>query len=232
MRRFAAVLFDNGDTLFHKPFAPPAIGALAASLGRPISEAEADAAWASVKACKRSITDRELVFGRNRSAGGHQRYYTTCFAPLEEIAPGLASAFYAHFKTNPDSMIPYPDTSEVLHALHDRGVVLGVVSNTGWDIRAGYRRAGIERLIDTFVLSFEHGVAKPERDLFEIACSNLFVEPSEVLMVGNNGLADSGAAALGCTCLILPPVSRGEVRGLDAVLRLAGSETVTAAVHA
>jgi HAD superfamily hydrolase (TIGR01549 family) len=232
VQRFAAVLFDNGDTLFHKPLAPPAIKTLATRLGRPISEPEAVAAWASVKAYKRSITDEDLIFGRNRSARGHQRYYTTCYAPLDEIAPGLASAFYTHFKTNPASMIPYPDTSDVLRALRETGLALGIVSNTGWDIRAGYRRAGIDHLIDTFVLSFEHGIAKPERDLFEIACSNLAVEPSEVLMVGNNGLADSGAAALGCTCLILPPVSRGEVRGLDAVLRLAGSETVAATVHA
>jgi FMN phosphatase YigB (HAD superfamily) len=222
VRRFAAVLFDNGDTLFHKPLAPPAIEALAARMGRPISEAEAVAAWASVKAHKRSITDHELVFGRNRSAGGHKRYYTACYEPLDDITPGLADSFYAHFKTNPESMIPYPDTRDVLGALHDAGMRIGIVSNTGWDIRAGYRLARLDQWIDTFALSFEHGTAKPEHGLFEIACSDLDVEPSEVLMVGNNGFADSGAAGLGCTCLVLPPVARGEPRGLEAALRLSG----------
>ena len=230
--QFSAVLFDNGDTLFHKPVAAPQIALLADRLGHPIDDETAAAAWAVVKAHKRSITDDELVFGRNRSADGHRRYYTACYAPLDEVVPGLAASFYLHFKTSPDSMIPYPDTGEVLRALHDAGLRLGVVSNTGWDIRAGYRRAGLEHLIDTFVLSFEHGIAKPERELFSMACLNLAVEPSEVLMVGNNGFADSGAAALGCTCLILPHVSRGELRGLDAVLRLAGIETASATFDA
>lgn len=222
VRRFVAVLFDNGDTLFHKPFAPAAIEAMAASLGKSISEAEAVAAWASVKAHKRSITDRDLVFGRNRSAGGHQHYYTTCYAPLDDIAPGLAASFYVHFKTNPESMIPYPDTRHVLSALHEAGLRIGIVSNTGWDIRAGYRRARLDQWIDTFALSFEHGTAKPEHALFEIACADLDVDPSDVLMVGNDGIADSGAASLGCTCLVLPPVARGEPRGLDAAIRLIG----------
>lgn len=222
MRRFAAVLFDNGDTLFHKPQAPPAIRALAARMGRSITETEAVGAWSSVKAHKRSITDEDLVFGRNRSAGGHQRYYTACYAPLDDITPGLADSFYAHFKTNPESMIPYPDTRDVLGALHDAGFRIGIVSNTGWNIRAGYRLAGLDQWVDTFALSFEHGTAKPEHALFEIACDDLGVHPAEVLMVGNNGTADSGAAGLGCTCLVLPPVGRGEERGLDAALRLTG----------
>ena len=222
MTRFKAVLFDNGDTLFHKPLAPPAVAELAASLGRPIDEAEAFAAYQEVKAKKRSLGDEALVFGRNRSSDGHFAYYTACYAPLDAIAPGLAVAFYRDFKTNPASMIPYPDTEATLATLRDAGIAIGIVSNTGWDIRKGYARAGLDAMVDSFVLSFEHGMAKPEPAMWERACSELEVAPSEVLMVGNNPRADSGAAELGCTCLILPAVGRGERRGLDAALALVG----------
>lgn len=225
MAQFGAILFDNGDTLFHKAPAPPAIASLAELLGQPIDEGAATAAWLAVKAHKRAITDESLIFGRNRSAAGHRDYYTTCYDPLEEIAPGLAGVFYERFKTDPMSMVPYPDTGRVLQALKENSLPVGIVSNTGWDIRAGYRRADLDKWVDTYVLSFEHGMAKPEQGLFDIACTKLEVHPREVLMVGNNGAADSGAAALGCTCLVLPPVGGGETRGLDAVLRLVGIDT-------
>lgn len=222
--RFNAVCFDNGDTLFHKPLAPPALVELAASIGHPIDEARAVEAYQAVKSHKRTLDDETLVYGRNRSAEGHFAYYTACYSPLEDIAPGFAVEFYRNFKTNPCSMIPYPDTEGTLVSLREAGIAVGIVSNTGWNIRQGYERAGFDGLVDTFVLSFEHGMAKPERGIWEIACAELGVDPAEVLMVGNNPRADSGAVELGCTCLVLPVAGRGELRGLDAVLDLVGVE--------
>jgi len=225
--RFAAVLFDNGDTLFHKPFAPPAIVSLAGELGVTVDPDAAHDAWDSVKRMKRSIDDTDLVVGRNRSADGHRRYYLRCYAPLDGLCPGLAEVFYREFKTSASSMIPYPDTRATLEAIHRAGIAIGIVSNTGWNIRAGYERAGLGDLVDCFVLSYEHGMAKPETGLFALAARSLGVEPGSALMVGNNGRADSGAVELGCTCLILPSVQRGAVRGLDAVLRLAEVDEVS-----
>lgn len=226
MTRFDAVLFDNGDTLFHKPPAPPAIVSLAGELGVTIQPDVAREAWEAVKREKRSIDDAELVFGRNRSAEGHRRYYLRCYEPLDGLCPGLGEAFYLEFKTSASSMIPYPDMKATLEAIQRAGVPVGVVSNTGWDIRAGYERAGVAELVGCFVLSYEHGMAKPEPGLFALAARALDIELSRALMVGNDGLADSAAAELGCTCLILPPVDRGAVRGLDAVLRLTELEGV------
>lgn len=222
MNRFEAVLFDNGDTLFHKPVAPPVIVRLAASLGHAIDEAQAAQAYKLVKAHKFEIEDPALEDGRNRSAEGHFAYYTACYEPLDDLVPGLARAFYRDFKTSPESMIPYPDTGMTLRALHESGLRLGIVSNTGWNIRQGYERAGFGDLVATFVLSFEHGIAKPDPAMWKIACAELDVDPSRALMVGNNPRADNGAADLGCTCLILPGVKRGQERGLGAALRLAG----------
>ena len=224
MTWFSAVLFDNGDTLFHKADRAPAIKRLAAGLGHEIDLPQAHEAWLAVKAHKRALTDEALVYGRNRSSDGHRRYYSECYAPLDELVPGLAKSFYGRFKTNPESMIPYPDTAAALAALHDAGVGVGIVSNTGWNIREGYVRAGVDACIDSYVLSFEHGIAKPEPEIFERACAELEVEPARTLMVGNNGVADSGAVAAGCTCLVLPKAPPGQSRGLGAVGRLLGIE--------
>jgi FMN phosphatase YigB (HAD superfamily) len=60
--------------------------------------------------------------------------------------------------------------------------------------------------VQTFVLSCDLGIAKPDPAPFEIACERLGVLPERTLMVGNNRLADSGSICVGCHCLILPPV--------------------------
>ncbi len=222
MANFPAVLFDNGDTLFYKPHPYSAIVNLASSLDVVIDERAAIEAFAKVRLAKRSLTDESLVFSRNRSEDGHRLFYMACFAPLNDVAPGLADLFYTQFKTNPETMIPYPDTEPTLRALAEMDVLIGIVSNTGWDIRQGYDLTGLSGLISSFVLSFEHGVAKPDRRIWDIACSELGVDPRRVLMVGNNLRADSGAIQVGATTLLLPEVDRGDRRGLESVLRIVG----------
>lgn len=48
------------------------------------------------------------------------------------------------------------------------------------------------------MLSYEHGIQKPDPRLFEAACAALDADPRDVVMVGDNRRADGGAAALGC----------------------------------
>ena len=202
MRWFSAVLFDNGNTLFDKADKAAAVAVLAGELGVELDAELAREAWRRVKAHKHAIADADLVHGRNRSAEGHRRYYVECYAPLDEFAPGLANLFYERFKTSADSMVPYPDTAATLEALDAADVRVAVVSNTGWNIREGYVRSGLDEYVDAYVLSHEHGLAKPEPGLFELACAELGVAPGHTLMVGNNATADSGAAAIGCTCCL------------------------------
>jgi putative hydrolase of the HAD superfamily len=75
---------------------------------------------------------------------------------------------------------------------------VGVVSNIGWDLRPVFRAHGLDPYVDAYVLSYEHGIQKPDPRLFKTACTALGVEPRDVLMVGDDRRADGGAAALGC----------------------------------
>jgi HAD superfamily hydrolase (TIGR01493 family) len=219
--RFRAVLFDNGGTLFERTSAPEAIIRLAAERGVTVTFAQAQARWRALKAAKSKTPEARLA--RNKSAKAHRSSYLAYYQPLDSIADGLAEAMYERYKTSPETMVPYADTPRTLQRLHDAGVAIGIVSNTGWNIREGYRHAGLAHLIDVFILSHEHGTAKPDPVLIQRACDELRVAPSATLMVGNDAPADGGAAsAIGCACLVLPPARLGTVRGLDHVLALAG----------
>ena len=65
---------------------------------------------------------------------------------------------------------------------------------------------GITHLIDAYVLSFEHGVPKPDPRIFELALQAVGMNLEETLMVGDRASHDGGAAAVGITTLILPPL--------------------------
>lgn len=78
-------------------------------------------------------------------------------------------ALYARHMT-PAAWHPYPDTAEVLRELRRRGVPVAVVSNIGLDLRPVMRAHGLDDLVDVFVLSYEHGVQKPDAKIFQMAC--------------------------------------------------------------
>lgn len=218
------MLFDNGGTLFGRTPAAEAIVRLAAERGVRVTLADAQARWRGLKAAKSKSPEARLA--RNRSAAAHRAAYLASYGPLDDICDGLAVAMYERYKTSPETMVPYADTRGTLERLREARVAIGIVSNTGWDIRQGYQHAGLAQLIEVFVLSHEHGRAKPDPALIRHACDQLGVEPTATLMVGNDAPADGGAAsAVGCPCLILPHAPAGAPRGLAHVLALAGLDS-------
>ena len=219
--RFDAVLFDNGGTLTHRSSPVAAVRALASRAGVDISEEDAARYWRRSKEHSRTLMAEKRV-SRNLSRADHRAAYIRGYAPFEEIAPGLAEAMYDEWKTNPATMVPYPDTPAVLKSFSAAGLPSAIVSNTGWSIDAGYAATGLDAFIATFVLSCDLGIAKPDPEPFQTACDRLAVDPERTLMVGNNRIADSGSICIGCHCLILPPVPPGATRGLSAAAAVAG----------
>jgi putative hydrolase of the HAD superfamily len=134
---------------------------------------------------------------RDQSAELHRAAYTGVARQVPLPDPALYDALYDRHMT-PGAWAPYPDAPEVLRALRARGIGVGVVSNIGWDLRPVFREHGLDPYVDTYVLSYEHGIQKPDPRLFATACAALGVEPRDALMVGDDRRADGGAAALGC----------------------------------
>ncbi|GGN50378.1 hydrolase [Streptomyces albiflavescens] len=159
---------------------------------------------------------------RDKSAELHRAAYTGAARRVPLPDPRLHDALYERHMA-PAAWSPYPDAADVLGTLRERGVAVGVVSNIGWDLRPVFREHGLDPYVGAYVLSYEHGIQKPDPRLFRAACDALGVAPEDTLMVGDDRRADGGAAALGCGVHFVDhlPVTR-RPEGLRPVLDLIG----------
>lgn len=231
-RAITAVLFDFSGTLFRiedtHAWLTAVLGetgiALApaeiARLARELERAGALPGGPAPDALPSHLTT--LWSTRDESAERHRGAYTGLARQVELPDPGLYDALYARHMT-PAAWRPYPDAGDVLAALRRAGVRVGVIRNIGWDVRPVFRAHGLDAAVDAFVLSYEHGIQKPDPALFRIGCDALGADPREVLMVGDDRHADGGAAAIGCGVHFVAhlPVDR-RPDGLRPVLALAG----------
>ncbi|MDH6553094.1 HAD-IA family hydrolase [Streptomyces sp. SAI-041] len=203
-----AVLFDFSGTLFRVESTESWLRAVLDEAELPLAEAELTRTARELEhvgalpggtAPRVPMPDAlAAVWGvRDESAELHRAAYTGLSRLVTLPDPALHDALYDRHML-PAAWRPYPDAAEVLRALRERGAKVGVVSNIGWDLRPVFRAHGLDRYVDAYVLSYEHGVQKPDPRLFEAACTALAVEPRDVLMVGDDQRADGGAAALGC----------------------------------
>ncbi|MCS0600935.1 HAD-IA family hydrolase [Streptomyces sp. LP11] len=203
----AAVLFDFSGTLFRVESTESWLRAVLDDSGILLSEPELERAAQALEAAGAlpgGAEPRQLpgeLAGawavRDKSARLHRAAYTGLSRRVPLPDPALHDALYERHMT-PAAWSPYPDAVEVLRALRERGVAVGVVSNIGWDLRPVFRAHGLDPFVDAYVLSYEHGVQKPDPRLFSVACEALGVDPARTLMVGDNRAADGGATALGC----------------------------------
>ncbi|MFF7640012.1 HAD-IA family hydrolase [Streptomyces canus] len=204
----AAVLFDFSGTLFRIESTDSWLRAVLDAAELPLSEAELTRVARELEhvgALPGGVAPRvPLPDGlaavwdvRDESAELHRAAYTGLSRLVALPDPALHDALYDRHML-PAAWQPYPDAAEVLRALRERGTKVGVVSNIGWDLRPVFRAHGLDPYVDVYVLSYEHGVQKPDPRLFKTACSALGVEPRDVLMVGDDRRADGGATALGC----------------------------------
>lgn len=221
MSQFEAVLFDAGDTLIRlSGSGETLLHRAAASLGVEELDPE-DVAYVWRQVLDRSSTAEELAKGRDLSNAQHREVWTALYdsAGCERLAPGLSEELYA-LTVSPESWEVFPDTLPTLKAVRDRGLRIGVVSDTGFDLRPAMDRLGLSPFLDTVVLSFEHGVCKPAAKAFLTASDELDVPPERILMVGDNPLTDSGAVAAGMYVFLLPRAPLTGPRGLGHVLSL------------
>ncbi len=214
------VLFDAGDTLIRLRAASGGLLLAAAErLGVPVAPPAAAQVWRRVLAA--ASTPEELAKGRDLTPDRHRAVWTELYdaCGADRLAAGLSRALY-ELSVDPASWEPFPDTVSTLRALRDRGVPVGVVSDTGFDLRPVFHALGMSSWIDVVVLSCEHGACKPDPSVFRTACARLGIEPAATLMVGDNPLTDGGAVAVGLPVLLLPPPAATGPRGLGHVLSL------------
>ena len=110
--------------------------------------------------------------------------------------------------------LPVAGASEVLDALKNRGLAIGLISNTGrtpgYVLREILDRLGLASSIDAMVFSNEHGECKPRKSIFENLRRALDVAYDEMVFVGDNLYVDVfGAQSCGMRAIHFIPEVRG-----------------------
>ena len=93
-----------------------------------------------------------------------------------------------------------------LKLVRDRGLTVGVISNSNGTIRSILRTLGLLPYLDFVLDSTEVGVEKPHPRIFELAVEQARVTPREAVHVGDLYSVDvRGARAAGLDAILLDP---------------------------
>ena len=193
-----AVLFDWGGTLttFHSVdmldawrvaasvLAPDDIDRVAAAL----LDAEHEV-WARTTGTLRSATTAEVLRTASAAVG----------LPVDEVMHDRAVTSYLdHWAP---TTVARPEARAVLHALRERGLRTGLLSNTHWpreQHEAWLARDGLLDLLDARVYTSDLEVVKPHEDAFRALLDAVGVDAHEAVFVGDRLWDDVyGAARLG-----------------------------------
>ena len=103
----------------------------------------------------------------------------------------------------------YDDALPALRALRDRGLLIGLISNTHRSLDRFTSHFELDALIAGAVSSCEHGYNKPHPSIFRTALKLLSVEPGEAVMVGDSYRHDiEGARTVGMRGVLLRRAGR------------------------
>jgi putative hydrolase of the HAD superfamily len=198
-----AVLFDWGGTItpWHEVDFHETWGAYAAGLGHTGRDREAfvsaicaaeDAAWK-----------------RGRSGGGSARLHEL----LESVGivdghPGAEDALAAYRELWEPHTPTSPEIGPLWKGLRDKGIRVGVLSNTLWDRayhRSIFERDGVLELIDVDVYSSETPWVKPQPEIFAHAARQAGLAPEECAYVGDRSYEDvHGPQLVGMRAIWVP----------------------------
>ncbi len=201
-RQFDAVLFDWCGTLVEYPTREQRLAHVLERLGRPHDRRTVDALAMAYGAAKAHPEVIESDRHSDLSAANHEatKLLICRLAGFDDELAAAIERSYADLTT----YRTYPEVVEVITTLHRRGVEIAIVSDFHVDLRPWFASLDVLDCISGFAISYEVGVTKPDRRMFDAALSTINSPGHRCLMVGDNPGPDAGAAALGITTLILP----------------------------
>ena len=148
-----------------------------------------NALWELARSERRSAT----IFGVLERAG---------IEPTDQLIASYLREWEPHTFTDPDGVA-------TLRRLHERGIRIGVLSNTMWPRswhEEVFRRDGVLDLIDGAVYSSEIDWTKPHPEAFLAAMASVGVaEPGRCVFVGDRPWDDiHGAKSVGMRAVLIP----------------------------
>jgi putative hydrolase of the HAD superfamily len=207
-----AAYFDAAGTLFD---AREPIGRSYARIAR---EFGVDTTEDAVAARFREVFHRSdgLAFGPGLDAPAIRRLerdwwrkiVAATFAPLGNFRDFDAyfEALFAYF-ADPAHWRAFPEASDTLLRLKDRGLKLAVISNFDHRLYRILDGLDLARYFDAISISSEVGFAKPRREIFEAALSRLGTSAGDAMHIGDSEHLDFAAAEAAGIAAVL--VDRG-----------------------
>lgn len=86
------------------------------------------------------------------------------------------------------------DSIRLLESLHERGLLVGLITNTFSDERDMIRACPLFPLFDEAMISYEQGICKPDPEIYQRMLKALGVKSEECLYVGDGGSKELYAA--------------------------------------
>jgi putative hydrolase of the HAD superfamily len=211
MAKIEAVLFDFGGTLYqYQPGGPVAEDGLLVELARA---AGADTTPEEVRAAYRTAMRRVYADYLQRPYYLHRDFFGDAVrATIEEVGGQPADEHIERYHAARDAARgERPDVSlrpgvhDTLATLRERGITVGIVSNTD---EAGFRdtmrEAGLEDVMDFIISSEQCQSCKPDQGIFREALRRAGSDPAATLFVGDSIDQDiAGANRAGLISVLL-----------------------------
>lgn len=128
------------------------------------------------------------------------RFTDLCVAvgsPLTKNAIVVAAQEHEAWKSKVLSCVE-PQIFEMLDKVRTLGLKVGIISNALPEEVLAWRFCPLQDFVDPVVFSCSVGVMKPNKEIFELACSRMCVQPSEAYFVGDGGYDElQGAVSVG-----------------------------------
>lgn len=204
-----AVLFDLDETLIDAQAGLKATHhAVASRLCQYLARSGAKVSEKSIRAKLRALDDRMNVATKyNRDA-----WWPVLLGEIDagqKISRSLVKELTRlYWATYAETSEPYPDAEPTLVYLKGKGYKLGLVTDT--DGSKGWKKRRIKRFrftgfFDTIVIGGEDTPhTKPDPESFLLAASNLDLQASECVFVGDKPFTDiKGAKAVGMRTILL-----------------------------
>lgn len=225
------VLFDLDDTLFdHRGCSRDALEATrpcdAALRAVPVDELERS------HAAILEALHAEVMVGRMPLDSARHERFRRLLACWGGSAANAAAAAVAYRDRYREVRRSTPGASELLQALSGRARV-GIVSNNLYDEQMEKLRVcGLDRFVETLIVSERAGVAKPAPAIFTLALKDLGCAAEECVMLGDSWPADiEGARAAGLRGVWFNPGRLAVPAGGEAVRVLHALEPTATAVE-
>jgi putative hydrolase of the HAD superfamily len=104
------------------------------------------------------------------------------------------------------TLLPVPGVASTVARLRDRGLGIGLISNCTEEVPLVWGESLFAPLIDVAIFSATAGCVKPDRRIYELACTELGVRAEECLFVGDGANDElGGAARAGMTPVLIHP---------------------------